>query len=177
MRKDRGVLFENPFSLSFLPLTTLLTSLSHSMSDYDTLAASYRAQLRAKLPTSAILSQEFLARYPPGSNVTSVPAQCGLLTPRQLEITETVDASALLELLASGTYTAEETLLAFGTRTAIAHQVTQCLTDFWLEHALEQARELDRYRVETGKLKGPLHGLPVSLKVRDFALVYKQDYC
>jgi amidase len=29
---------------------------------------------------------------------------------------------------------------------------------------MERAKELDRYFAETGKTKGPLHGVPVSLK-------------
>lgn len=32
------------------------------------------------------------------------------------------------------------------------------------EDALNQARELDREFKETGKVKGPLHGIPVTLK-------------
>lgn len=38
------------------------------------------------------------------------------------------------------------------------------LLDFDLDHALQQAKELDDYQAKYGKLKGPLHGLPVSMK-------------
>lgn len=37
-----------------------------------------------------------------------------------------------------------------------------CLVLF--EDALERAKELDEYFATTGKLKGPLHGIPMSLK-------------
>lgn len=38
------------------------------------------------------------------------------------------------------------------------------LTEYFPERALAQARELDEYRKENGKTRGPLHGLPISLK-------------
>ena len=41
---------------------------------------------------------------------------------------------------------------------------TNCLTEICFDEALDQARELDAYQAEYGKLKGPLHGIPVSLK-------------
>lgn len=46
-------------------------------------------------------------------------------------------------------------------RAAIAHQVTRCLTEPLFDEALAQARALD---ADTSAVKGPLHGLPVSLK-------------
>lgn len=33
------------------------------------------------------------------------------------------------------------------------------------EEALEQAKELDRHFDECGKIKGPVHGVPISVKV------------
>lgn len=38
------------------------------------------------------------------------------------------------------------------------------MTEFLTESALETARSLDRYFAETGKLIGPLHGIPTSAK-------------
>ncbi len=43
-----------------------------------------------------------------------------------------------------------------------------CLADFFPEEALERARELDTILAKTGKPVGPLHGLPVGVKVRLF---------
>lgn len=43
------------------------------------------------------------------------------------------------------------------------HQ-TNAITEVMFEDALNQARELDREFKETGKVKGPLHGIPVTLK-------------
>ena len=39
-----------------------------------------------------------------------------------------------------------------------------CLTEIFVERALARAAELDAYLKATGKVAGPLHGLPISLK-------------
>ena len=39
-----------------------------------------------------------------------------------------------------------------------------CLTEIYVERALQWAADLDAYLKEHGRVKGPLHGLPVSLK-------------
>lgn len=39
-----------------------------------------------------------------------------------------------------------------------------CLTEIFVEHALQRASGLDEHLSKTGKVVGPLHGLPVSLK-------------
>lgn len=41
---------------------------------------------------------------------------------------------------------------------------TNCLSEPLFGRALEQAQYLDKYFSETGKLIGPLHGVPVSVK-------------
>ena len=43
------------------------------------------------------------------------------------------------------------------------HQ-TNCLTEIFVERALERAAWLDEQLKSTGKVVGPLHGLPISLK-------------
>jgi hypothetical protein len=42
---------------------------------------------------------------------------------------------------------------------------THCLTETFFPEALERARYLDSYLAREGKVVGPLHGLPISLKV------------
>ncbi|KAF9235627.1 amidase signature domain-containing protein [Melanogaster broomeanus] len=88
---------------------------------------------------------------------------CGLLTQEELAITK-LDATAVLARIASGQLTAVETVTAFGKRAAIAHQLTACLTDFFLDEGIEQARALDEYFKREAKVVGPLHGLPISIK-------------
>ena len=56
------------------------------------------------------------------TNVLDVPRECGLLTEKELEITET-DATGLVENMAVGAWTAEEVLVAFLKRATIGHQL------------------------------------------------------
>ncbi|KAL7940887.1 putative Acetamidase [Trichoderma barbatum] len=96
-------------------------------------------------------------------NVLGVPAECGILTARELTITET-DAAALVNKLISREYSSREVTLAFCKRAAIAQQLVNCLSEIFFEPALQAAEQLDAGYAATGVLKGPLHGLPVSLK-------------
>jgi len=85
-------------------------------------------------------------------------------------------------------FTSTRILKAFIKSAVIAHEETNCITegeggrvthscrvtrvtraDFesitvLFADALEHAKELDDYFASTGKLKGPLHGIPMSLK-------------
>ncbi|KIK68785.1 hypothetical protein GYMLUDRAFT_1009097 [Collybiopsis luxurians FD-317 M1] len=97
-------------------------------------------------------------------NVMNVPKDCGLLSDRELEITETVDVEIILERLASGQWSSVEVTTAFYKRAIVAQQVTNCLTEIFVERALHRARELDEILKSTGKVVGSLHGLPISLK-------------
>jgi len=58
-------------------------------------------------------------------DVRAIPKACGLLTPKQLEITETT-ATTLLEQLRSRALSSVEITEAFCARAAIAHQLV-CL--------------------------------------------------
>ncbi|OBZ80081.1 Acetamidase, partial [Grifola frondosa] len=79
------------------------------------------------------------------------------------------DVSVLLQKLASSEWSAVEVTTAFCKRAVIAHQLasrddTNCLTEIFVEKALQRAAELDEYLKQHGTVIGPLHGLPVSLK-------------
>lgn len=41
---------------------------------------------------------------------------------------------------------------------------TNCLSDVFFDEAIAQAKLLDEHLQRTGKVVGPLHGLPISLK-------------
>ncbi|TBU30787.1 general amidase [Dichomitus squalens] len=97
-------------------------------------------------------------------NVLDVPRTCGLLTPRELEITDTVDVDTILVKLRTGQWTSVEVTTAFYKRAIIAQQLTNCLTEIFVDRALARAREVDDYLKTYGKPIGPLHGLPISLK-------------
>lgn len=59
------------------------------------------------------------------ANVLAVPVECGLLTARELEITNEVDVSALLSKLANGEWSSVEVTTAFYKRAIIAQQVVK----------------------------------------------------
>ncbi|PYH48277.1 amino acid/polyamine transporter [Aspergillus saccharolyticus JOP 1030-1] len=80
------------------------------------------------------------------------------------EITDIDNIPKLVEQLKSGQISAEQTTLAYIKRAVLAHQLTNCLTEVVFEKALTQARDLDREFQRTGKVRGPLHGVPVTLK-------------
>ncbi|OAP53724.1 hypothetical protein AYL99_12096 [Fonsecaea erecta] len=113
----------------------------------------------------SIPSKWRLQTPPPESqtDVRSVPRDCGLLTERQLEITEQ-NASELMPQLLNGSLSSVEVTEAFCARAAIAHQCVNCLTDYFSDEALARAKELDDILAKTGKPVGPLHGLPVGIK-------------
>jgi amidase len=53
---------------------------------------------------------------------------------------------------------------AYYKRAIVAQQVVNCLTEIFVDQALARAAKLDAHLKETGKVVGPLHGLPISLK-------------
>lgn len=86
------------------------------------LSTFYRQEVMNKLPPLSVLSPELKALYPPGSNVSKVPETCGLLSKEQIKITN-MDATELLERIATGELKSESVVLAFGLRASIAHQL------------------------------------------------------
>lgn len=98
-----------------------------------------------------------------GTDVRSIPASCGILSADELKITETPIAE-LLAKLQSRAWSSEAVTTAFCKRAAIAHQLTNCLTEIFFDEAIAQAKKLDEEYKATSKHVGPLAGLPVSLK-------------
>ncbi|OBZ78579.1 Acetamidase [Grifola frondosa] len=94
----------------------------------------------------------------------TVPITCGLLTTRELEITDTIDVEILLHKLRTAEWSSVDVTTAFYKRAIIAQQLTNCLTEIFVERAVARAKEVDDYLRTTGKVIGPLHGLPISLK-------------
>ncbi|KAF7174446.1 hypothetical protein CNMCM5623_007242 [Aspergillus felis] len=144
---------------------------------YADFSKSKLAELDAKIPSEWRLSE---SQIPPGMlspaesitnvkeygrvNVMDIPRTCGLLSERELEITEQYDVRELLRSMADKRLTAEEVTVAFCKRAAIAHQLTRCLTEPLFDRGVQRARELDAHLRRTGRPIGPLHGLPVSVK-------------
>jgi len=107
----------------------------------------------------------FRWKLPPPSrlNVIGFTAESGILTAKELEITSK-PAADLSKELSTGKLTCLEVATAFCKAAAVAHQVTNCLTEIFFEQALKRAKELDEIYAKTGKATGPLFGMPISLK-------------
>lgn len=121
-------------------------------------AAAKRAQLLASLPSATLLPAALLDSLEPTSSVLDIPRTSGLLTPRQLAITEETQSETLLQKLAGGEYSAVEVCAAFCARASIAQQLVGCLTETMFDRAEKRAQELDEHLQKTGELIGPLHG-------------------
>ncbi|KAL2212795.1 acetamidase [Sarocladium strictum] len=81
----------------------------------------------------------------------------------EVDITES-EVSNILRRIHEGQWKARDVTAAFCHRAALAHQLTNCLHEIFFEAALNDAQALDDHFAATGELKGPLHGLPISLK-------------
>ncbi|KAF7352312.1 Amidase domain-containing protein [Mycena venus] len=95
--------------------------------------------------------------------VIDFPRESSVLSALDLEITESSVAS-LLSNLASSKWSAVQVTTSFYKRAIVAQQLTNCLTEIFVERALARAQALDEHLKRTGQVVGALHGLPISLK-------------
>ncbi|KFA76642.1 hypothetical protein S40288_05955 [Stachybotrys chartarum IBT 40288] len=133
------------------------------MKTYQTLSADKKAQQWAKIPHNWRISPE---TFQNSANVMDIPFTCGVLTEAEVKITSDYDATALVEKLKARVWSVEQVTMAFCKRAAIAHQLTNCLTEIFFDDAIERAKQLDQ---QYGQWSGeenlpPLFGLPISLK-------------
>ncbi|KAJ6594361.1 amidase [Mycena capillaripes] len=61
-------------------------------------------------------------------------------------------------------WTASQVLEVFIAQALVAHSATNCITEVLFDDARKRARELDAEFKATNRLKGPLHGVPISVK-------------
>ncbi|EFR04102.1 acetamidase [Nannizzia gypsea CBS 118893] len=145
--------------------------------EYKEIARRKQAQLQSKIPQGWRLPAQWIpagilsvdesitnTRSYDQSDITDIPRQCGLLTARELEITEAWDAKGILIEIANGKLSCKDVCQAFCKRAAIAHQLTRCLTEPLFDDAMKRAEKLDDHFKRTGTTYGPLHGLPISVK-------------
>ncbi|KAJ3483900.1 hypothetical protein NLG97_g7195 [Lecanicillium saksenae] len=129
---------------------------------WEDIGARKRALLSASIPKEWRVPSDLL---PPASqdDVTMWPTTSGWFTQEELDITEQT-AAQLVPRLAAGELSCETVTRAFCKRAAAAHQLVNCLSETCFERAIATARSRDEYFARTGKVLGPLHGLPISLK-------------
>ncbi|SGZ54586.1 CIC11C00000000554 [Sungouiella intermedia] len=123
-------------------------------------AEAKREAVKARIPTEWLIHANNLKEL--REDVMAAPAK--LLTAKELEITQTASALELLRKLATGELSAVDVASAFMHRAAVATQLTNCGTEIFFDIGLERAKYLDEYYAKHGKLIGPFHGLPISVK-------------
>ena len=97
-----------------------------------------RAKSR-KLQQENEIPKEWRIQTPPLSienlNILDVPKNCGLLTPREIVITETDDIEITLRKLGSGEWSSFEVTTAYYKRAIIAHQLVESLLNVLLQYS------------------------------------------
>jgi len=132
------------------------------MASWQEISAKAKQKVFDDIPAEWKIAQD---KLPEGDvlDVTGLPTKCGILSEKEIDITESY-ATDIVAMIATGEWTAEDVTRAFCKRAAIAHQLTNCLTVIMFDDAISRAKELDATFKQTGKVTGPLHGLPISLK-------------
>lgn len=131
---------------------------------WQELAAEKKKEQLSRIPAEWILKPEAMPT-PEMVDLRPIASSCGILSAKELEITSDYDATALLEKIASGEYSAVEVVTAYCKRAAVGQQVCNSLTEIMFLDAIAEAVKLDETFKATGKTAGPLHGLPMTFKV------------
>ncbi|KAI4655433.1 hypothetical protein J4E93_000145 [Alternaria ventricosa] len=134
---------------------------SSSDKDWRSVSRRKKAEQNERIP------KEWKLNAIPGAVVKSyidIPRKSELLTKEELDITEKYDAVAIAQAIREKKLKCIDVTRAFCKRAAIAHQVTNCLTEIFFDDALKRAEELDAHLASGKAPLGPLHGVPVSLK-------------
>ncbi|KAL1896139.1 hypothetical protein Sste5346_004881 [Sporothrix stenoceras] len=122
-----------------------------------------KVEQRRRIPSEWLLQGALLDEAEAAVDKRDYAARSGILTAEELDITGR-DATHLVAAMADGTLTAEKVVTAFCKRCAIGQQLCNYLTEVMFCEAIEEARKLDNHFRETGQVKGPLHGLPMTVK-------------
>lgn len=102
-----------------------MTQTTSTTDDWRTLVARKRKQLDAQLPSEWRLTEKFLATIPANGRLVEadVIRGSGILSEKELSITENYSATELLDELSKGTLSSVEVTTAFCKRAAIAQQL------------------------------------------------------
>lgn len=91
---------------------------------YLDIARSKQEERQRRIPKDWLLSQEDLQ----SGDALDVPKRCGILTKRELQITEENDAVDIVSKISDGSFSAREVTVAFCKRAAIAQQLVRVAT-------------------------------------------------
>eukprot|EP01094_Clydonella_sp_ATCC50884_P012610 TRINITY_DN2285_c0_g1_i1.p1 TRINITY_DN2285_c0_g1~~TRINITY_DN2285_c0_g1_i1.p1 ORF type:complete len:608 (-),score=159.66 TRINITY_DN2285_c0_g1_i1:189-1988(-) len=143
-------------SLVYLPLWIVLLSLLLLLAVRIFLNRRYAQSVAAKL---AYVKQA-VAKQPQCDFTRSY----GDVDPSVARSIVLLDASTLAAQIAARSLSSRTVMLAYISHAQKAHKALNCLTCHRFEEALKEADECDRYLEEHGRTKGPLHGVPFSVK-------------
>lgn len=85
---------------------------------------------------NAAIPKKWIIQLPPEDrlDVRDVPKECGLLSSKELQITELDDLEILLHNLATGKWSSVEVTTAYYKRAIIAHQLVSSVEMHYLEN-------------------------------------------
>ncbi|KAH7109600.1 amidase signature domain-containing protein [Dendryphion nanum] len=137
--------------------------MSNTTKNWRQVASTKKASLLSLIPLAWRLSE---SEIPPASRLKDLTTfVTRFLSPLEQQITAATVPS-ILENIHTSNWSAVEVTRAFCHRAALAHQLTSCLSEICFAEAEQRAAELDTLLRTSGKVVGPLHGLPMSLKDR-----------
>ncbi|KAF6787897.1 amidase [Colletotrichum sojae] len=93
-----------------------------------------------------------------------IASESGETTDDSGAVTSEPDAAALVFKISRGEVTSGAVVKAYIKKAIATHKETNCFTEVVFEDALQRAKELDAHFLKNGKVVGPLHGVPVTLK-------------
>lgn len=95
--------------------------------DWKTIADEKARSVFETIPKEWLLPESYMVDVDETStkDVTSVPRECGILTPEEVDITESYDATDLLAKIAAGQFSSTAVATAFCKRAAIAQQLVR----------------------------------------------------
>ncbi|KAL1796081.1 hypothetical protein ACET3X_006305 [Alternaria dauci] len=102
----------------------MTTPTAPPIADWQTLAKSKRDSVFAKIPKAWLLPSSQTSQYTETSSISvlDVPRTCGILTEKELDITENYDATDLVKMMAERRLSSTEVVTAFCKRAAVAQQ-------------------------------------------------------
>jgi amidase len=108
---------------------TLIDQFSQTQAKMSQIEAPWRSIARRKQQEQAnAIPQSWLLKTRPAANrknVLAIPRECGILSAREIEITEKYDATTLVQQLAVKKLKSVDVVTAFCKRAAIAQQLVR----------------------------------------------------
>lgn len=132
-------------------------------SSWQSIRDAKKAEQVARIPPEWLISGPLLEEARSAVDPRTYVAKFELLSQEELDITS-LDATDLTARISDGQYSSVQVVTAFCKRCAIGQQLCNYLTEIMFAPAIEEAKKLDQYYLESGRVKGPLHGLPMTVK-------------